>query len=579
MIAVLMMAAIETLGVASIMPFMALVANPSVASSNRWLRLVYDNVGATSPQNFLFITGCFVFAALVFSSVFSAFTTYVLLRFGSRVQHELSERLLEDYLARPYEYYLNQNTATLSSNILSEVATVVTGILNPAMLGIARLCMAGAILLLLLRVDISLGIVIGVVLGGAYGGFYVWIRRKLANIGRLRLAANRLRFRIAGEAFGGIKELKVLGREAEFVTRFRKPSMEFAQYTATNQVAGQVPKYVMEAVGFGGIVLIVLFIVSTRNSVGELLSVLSLYALAGYKLMPALQQIFQTLTQVRFNAPALEALSRDLRHSAGRPPVTPDAEPVTFNEKFELRGVEYTYPEGSRPTLNAINLAVSKNQSVAFVGPTGGGKTTLVDVILALLLPQEGQLLVDGKPITAARARAWRSRIGYVPQHIFLSDDTLARNIAFGASADEFDIDAVQAAAKVAHLHDFIMTLPLKYETVVGERGVRLSGGQRQRVGIARALYAKPEILILDEATSALDGVTEDAVVQAVHDLRHDITTIVIAHRLTTIQSCDVVHVLESGRIVASGTYDELLRTHDLFRAMANVNPELASAE
>jgi ABC-type multidrug transport system fused ATPase/permease subunit len=302
------------------------------------------------------------------------------------------------------------------------------------------------------------------------------------------------------------------------------------------------------------------------------LPVIALYAFAGYRLMPALQQLYVHITQLRFAGPALDNLHQDLLGLA--PPATQDPDlataPLELRRAITLANITYAYPNAQRPAVQDLSLAIPAFSTIGLVGTTGSGKTTTVDIILGLLQPRSGQVAIDGTPITPENRRAWQRSLGYVPQQIYLADDTVAANIAYGMPPDRIDQQALEHAARVANLHDFVtQEMPKGYATLVGERGVRLSGGQRQRIGIARALYHQPQVLILDEATSALDNLTEQAVMDAVHALGHKITIILIAHRLTTVRECDRIYLLDKGRLTGQGTYEELLAASDHFRVMA----------
>jgi ABC-type multidrug transport system fused ATPase/permease subunit len=371
-----------------------------------------------------------------------------------------------------------------------------------------------------------------------------------------------------------VKDVKVAGLEGAMLGRFAGPAKRFARRQAASQVSSQLPRFALEIVAFGGMLAVVLYLVADSGKLQQALPVLSVYAFASYRLMPALQQVYVQMSNLRFAGPALVALHRDfdslspeghdnlaLHHLA----------PLGIQQVLQLEQVEYTYPKAPRAALNTLSLEIPARSTVGLVGATGSGKTTTVDIILGLLRPQGGQLMVDGKPITTDNVRSWQRTIGYVPQHIYLADDTVAGNIAFGLPPEQIDQDAVKRAARIANLHEFVMSdMPQGYTTRVGERGVRLSGGQRQRVGIARALYHDPDVLILDEATSALDNLTEQAVMEAVHNLGKRKTIILIAHRLTTVRECDQIFVLEKGRLVGQGTYSELIETNERFRAMAS---------
>jgi ABC-type multidrug transport system fused ATPase/permease subunit len=414
------------------------------------------------------------------------------------------------------------------------------------------------------------------VLGGAYGLIYLGLRRYLSRIGADRVKANRERFTAVQEAFGGIKDVKVAGLEEAMLSRYDVPAKRFASHQAASQVASQLPRFAMEIIAFAGILVVALYLMAGAGGLQQALPVLSVFAFAGYRLMPAMQQLYAQLSKLRFAGPALEALHRDFSNldSGGTDTLKRQRPtPMGFTDTIRLEQVSYTYPKAERPSLNGVDLTIPANTTVGLVGATGSGKTTTVDIIFGLLRPQSGLLTVDGEAIIPANLRAWQRTIGYVPQHIFLADDSVAANIALGLPPGQVDMLAVERAARIANLHDFVTgQLPQGYQTQIGERGVRLSGGQRQRIGIARALYHDPEILFLDEATSALDNLTEQAVMDAVHNLGRKKTIVLIAHRLSTVRDCDTIFVLEHGKLLEQGSYEDLLRESSRFKAMASTN-------
>lgn len=628
---ILVMAVLDTIGVASIMPFMSVLGNPEVVESNRWLNLVYTKLGFASPKDFLFFLGLVVFVALVTSIAFKALTQWALLRFTNMRNYSLSCRMFKGYLGRPYTWFLNRHSADLGKSVLSEVQQVINGVLIPAMQLLAHGAVALFLVILLIAIDPVLAFLTTLVLGGAYALIYIVIRRYLSRTGSDRVQANKERFQVAQEALGGIKEVKVFGREASFYSRFVNPSHRFARHLANSQILAQLPRYILEMVAFGGILLIALFLFRSHGNFNKVLPILAVYAFAGYRLLPALQAVYAHLSKLRFGLPALDLLYKDILEfkSNEKQLKDQDLEPLVPEQCIELKDIHFTYPGAHQPALSRLNMHIPARSTVGLVGSTGSGKTTTVDIILGLLQPHSGQLLVDEKPIfdesrakgqgprakdaglrakgqgasskesgpgtknprpstlgscsdsslnnlklnTYNSQRSWQRALGYVPQHIYLADDTVAANIAFGIPPEEIDMQAVHKAAQIAELHDFVTTeLSKGYDTLVGERGVRLSGGQRQRIGIARALYHDPAVLIFDEATSALDNLTEKAVMQAVHNLGKAKTVILIAHRLTTVEKCDCIYVLEHGQLIGQGTYEELLDKSQEFRRMAAGN-------
>ena len=569
-VALVVRAGVEMVGVGSIAPFMSVVADPSVVQSNEWLRAAYEAFGFTSTTAFLTALGVAVVVVLAVANTFSALALWGMLRFSYGMHHRLSNRLLRGYLAQPYSFFVERNSAAFSKTILTEVMQVIQGVMTPVLNITARSLVVVALVGLLIVLDPMLALVIVLVLGGAYGGLYMLVRAKQRRLGRERVAANQERFKVTGEAFGGIKDVKVLGREDAFASRFAPASWTYSKASASNAVLTQLPRYLFETIAFGGIVVIVLYYLQAGQGLAQILPTISLYAFAGYRLMPELQQLFSGVASIRFNRAALDDLTDDLDRFAPAPP-TADVKALPFTEAIRFEDVTFRYAGADRPALDGVSLTIPRNQTIGLVGASGSGKTTLVDLLLGLYTPEAGRILVDDTPLTAENLSAWRRQVGYVPQHIFLCDDTIAHNIAFGVPAGEVDPERVERAARIAHLHDFIETLPDGYETVVGERGVRLSGGQRQRIGIARALYHDPEVLVMDEATSALDGATESAVMEAIRELAGRKTIVLIAHRLTTVEDCDCIYLLDKGQVIDNGCFRELTLSSAAFREMANL--------
>ena len=579
-VVVLITATLQTFAVASIMPFMALVDNAAAVSETPLLAWLYAFSGVADTQGFLILVGVLVLAILVVSNAFSGVTIWWLLRFAFRKNHDLSTRLLSKYLSQPYTEFLDRNTAEMSQNILSEVMVVVTGVLIPGMYVFVRGAMCLFLVLLLLFVDVRLAVTVIGVLGGAYAVIYFFVRGRQARAGKARMEANSERFRMAAEALGGVKEIQVLERERDFVARYADPSLRFANHAVRNEIVGVLPRYTMETIAIGGVLLIVILLLARGPGQEQpLFATLGVYAFAGYKMLPALQHLFESLTTVRFYESALDTLREDLLRGGER--MLPEVDeiepssnaPIDFDETIRLSGVTFQYPGASMPSLDGVDLTIRKGSAHGLVGGTGAGKTTLVDMILGLLVPQDGALEVDGLEVAGPRVGGWRRLVGYVPQEIFLTDDSVARNVAFGVPAEQVERERVEWAAGIAQLDEVVAELPDGLDTVIGERGVRLSGGQRQRIGIARALYGNPDVLILDEGTSALDGATEAKVIDALQAMEPPKTMLWIAHRLASVRDCDEIHVLDQGRIVAHGGYDELMRTNDQFRAMARATP------
>lgn len=573
MVAALCMAFFQALGVASIIPFMSLLMRPEAVYDNRWVFWLYNWLGFTSVDSFVFFMGFVMLGIIVVGNLISALAIWLKLRFVWRNNHKLATALLRKYLSMPYVYFLNHHSADLGKNVLAEVNNLTSNFLIPFL----EIVIHGTVVVLMVGMLFFVNPIVSsfalVALGGSYALIYLRFRRKLQDGGKKRLQANRGRFKAANEALAGIKDIKVLGRESFFIDRFITHSRRLSTLQAWNAVVGAIPRYLLEIIAFGGIIVLILVMMSAEGNVHHVIPMVSFFAFAGYRLLPSLQHIFQSFTKVQFNRAVLNKIYNDMIeegevHIELADTILPKS--LSFQKYICLDHISFWYPNTREPVLKSINLEIKRHTSVAIAGPTGSGKTTMVDIFLGLLFPQQGKLLVDGVEITADNVQNWQRNLGYVPQQIYLSDDTIARNIAFSLPDKEIDRESLDNAALIANLHDFIINeLPNGYDTLVGERGVRLSGGQRQRVGIARALYHDPEILVLDEATSSLDGITEDAVLEAMDNASKVKTLVVIAHRLTTVKNCDVIYLIDRGSILTSGTYSELLSTSAQFRAMA----------
>ena len=565
----LIMALLDMIGVASILPFMAVLGSPDLIETNIILKKIFHTskiFGVENNEQFFFALGVLVFLLLIISLAFKALTTYVQVQFVQMRQFSIGKRLVEGYLQQPYSWFLNRHSAELGKTILSEVDQVVSNGLAPLLELISKSMIVIALITLLVIINPKLTLIVSLTLGLAYGLIYQFTLKFLNRLGEESLKNNQLRFVTVSEAFGAAKEVKIGGLEQTYVERFSDPAQTFAKNMSTVMLIRQLPRYALEALAFGGIMLVILYLLRQTGNFINALPIISLYAFAGYRLMPALQQIYASFTQLTFVGPSLDKLYDDIQNLK---PLNfkQDQGVLTLNKKITLKNIHYNYPETSRTALKDINISIPAKTTVGLIGVTGCGKTTTVDIILGLLEAQIGTLEVDGKVITKQNSKAWQRSIGYVPQHIYLSDDTVEANIAFGVDPKNINQEAVEKASKIANSHQFIIEeLPNQYQTTIGERGVRLSGGQRQRIGIARALYHKPKVLILDEATSALDNETEKAVMDAVNNLGKNITIILIAHRLNTVKKCDIIFKLEKGQLVGQGTFNELLKIDDNFK-------------
>ena len=566
-------ALLQALGIISVLPFLQLVMEPEMVRENKWLNLLFVSLGFKSVFSFTIFVGFAMLGILLVGNAISAFFAWLKVRFVWQKNHDISSALLRKYLSLPYVYFLSKHSADLGKNILSEVEQMTGHLLLPLMRILTSGIVVFIILTLLFFVNPAVAAITVLLFGSLYVAIFVFLRRRLRVKREKRVQENTGRFTVATEALAGIKDIKILGREGYFLERFSNHSAKFSKLQAWVAVIGQLPQYFMETVAFGGVIALILVLLSLGQEGSKIIPLVSFFVFAGYRLMPAFQEIFYGVSSVQFNRASLDKISRDMSEETTAPPVFQNRElptPFVLRERIALENMSFYYPYSRQIALSHVSLEIPKSSFVGLVGPTGGGKTTLGDVLIGLLSPSEGRMTVDGVEIRGNNVWNWQRNIGYVPQQVFLYDDTVTRNVVFGLPDERIDRTRVEEVCRIANLHDFIeQELPNGYDTPIGERGIRLSGGQKQRIGIARALYHDPEVLVLDEATSSLDGITERAVLQAIENVAKKKTVIAIAHRLTTVKNCDTIYLIDKGAIVTQGTYEELMERDEQFRAMA----------
>lgn len=573
LVLVLFMGIANMLGVAVIIPFLSVLGDPEATAGDGMIGTLYRAGGFKTPQDFQMAFGVFVLVVFLSSVGVRALCAWALFRFSAMRTYSIASRILRSYLGQPYVWFLGRHSSDLIKMVMGETNLVVQGVLTPLLTVISNATVVVAMVSLIVLADPLAAAIMAGILGGSYALVFGWVRKRQVAAGHNRFKANTECYRVVQEAMMGSKEIKVLGLERQVLARFHEPALRRARAESINRTLSEVPRHLLEGVAFGGMIIVLLVLLRIND--GDLAAVLPIagvYALAGSRMMPAMQAVYGGLSTIRYQTPTLNALHAEVVSSSVAGERLPPGEDgrLHLNDALELRDLEYAYPSSDKAALQGVTLRIEAGTSVGIVGGTGAGKSTAMDVLLGLLEPQGGEMTVDGTPVNdLAARRAWRRTIGYVPQQIFLTDDTVASNIAFGLPADQIDMVAVERAARMAELHDFVTEeLSDGYRTMVGDRGARLSGGQRQRVGIARALYHDPDVLILDEATSALDNVTERAVMDALDRIGGEKTVIMVAHRLTTVRKCDQIFLFKNGAVAASGSYDALFETNEDFRAM-----------
>lgn len=572
---VVLMSLAEVASVLAIGPFMALVGDISQLQGEGIIAGIFKKSGMENTTDFLVVTAISVLAVLTVAALISMFTIWRLTMYGFKVGGELSSRLFHYYMNQSWLFHAGGNSSELTNKISQESQRITGGIIAPLMQMNARLVTAFMIALTIFIYNPWVAVFGILMFSTAYISLYRVVRRQLTRNGETVTREQALRFKLMGEGFGGIKDTLLLGRQGIFTQRFTKASERFSHSLGRSQVLSQVPRYAIELIAFSAVILLVIYLlIAHEGNVGTILPILSVYALAGFKLLPAFQQVYSSVSLVKGNLSAFESLRDDLKNSTKtinsiHTVEKEDSEHTLFKSHLVFKDVVFKYPSAMRPALNDFDMSIPANKVIGLVGSSGSGKSTAIDVLLGLVEPTSGQVLIDGVPLSDIELRAWQNNLGFVPQSIFLADASIRENIAFGLPLEGIDEEKIRRSANMAHLDELLQTLPKGLDTKVGERGVQLSGGQRQRIGIARALYHDANVLILDEATSALDGITEKLIMDAIHDFSGKKTIIMIAHRLATVKQCDCIYMLDKGKVIDSGSYEELLVRNPTFKRMA----------
>ena len=570
-------AVIQTVAVFSLIPLLSAAADMARFRASRLGSLFVEAIGDGSDQRLLLWAGAISLTILVAGNGVALVAEYVRAKFAFGVGHRLRVQLIGDLLDRRYEYFTGGNTSLLAKNLIEDTGLVASQLISPALDVIARSLLVVLLVAMVLVVEplIVLG---GVVVMGLY---YVAVmkpvrRRAEVSSDRLKESVRRLYFDIY-QLLSGVKPIIATGRKANFVGRAERSSLLTAQEIPYIPMYSAVPRSGLEVLVFGGMIAWLLIALVSGSNLVTLLPRIGLVAVVAYRLMPSLQLLVAQFGAMSAARQSLEEVSGLLREQAALSTVAPGertaalAEPLAWAHEIRFDDVGFTYAGATEPAIAGVSFTIPKGSKVAFVGPTGSGKSTLIDLLLGLLEPTTGKILVDGVPLDYAAMPAWRRAVGYVPQELFLLDGSIAENIAFGFDADDLDRQRVEAVADIAQAREFIEDGRTHgFDALVGERGVRLSGGQRQRLALARALYGRPNILVLDEATSALDPATERKVVQALADGHDQLTVVTVTHRLGTVRDYDCIHYVEQGRIVASGDFASLAKFHDSFGTIAH---------
>jgi ABC-type multidrug transport system fused ATPase/permease subunit len=564
----------ETIGAISIMPFIKTVVTPEYINDNVYLHNIYLYTKISSLTRFTLFLGVATFVFVVIGYLFRAYTSYIMFKYVYNKAFEISKQLLISYLSKPYEWFLGKNGSDSSRIILVEMQKLIVLALSPSIRIVFHAITAIYIISLLFVINPVIALSAFLFVGITYSLIFIYFTKQRRFMGIELARTQEKNYKTIQQIFGGIKEIKLFGIENNSIKEYEVPAKIHSEKQANIYIIAELPQYIFQCIAFGGIILLLLFLrFFLHKEMNDVLPIIVLYSFSGFKLIPAFQKIYGSLTHIQSSVPMLNNLYRDFSENLEEIKIEEKDERLNFKSKIELKNISFNYPESAQDIVVDFNLEIKAGTKVGFVGSSGSGKSTLADIIIGLLMPKQGNIIVDGVLITEANIRSWQNNISYVPQQIFLTNDTILSNIAFGIPDEKIDINRVKKVADQAELSEFIENkLPNKYYTIIGDRGVRLSGGERQRLGIARALYRNSSLLVFDEATSALDNITEKQIIQSLNSIDKNTTMIIIAHRLNTVKHCEIIYFFDNGKIIGKGSYDELIKNVVEFKKMADIS-------
>ncbi len=559
---------LDMLSLAAVLPFLQVLMNPALIMKRPLLAKLVSLLGVTEPSQLIGpLTLAFLIAILA-AGVGRLGLLWANQRISFLIGSDLSTEVYRRTLYQPFSVHVARNSSELIASITKKISQTIV-VVQHVLTAIAAGVTAIGIVTALLWVDAQLASLGAIAFGSAYVLVARFSRRRLLRNSKLIKDSGVLLVKTLQEGLGGIRDVLLDGTQLAHIAAYRRVDRPLRSATANNGFIAASPRMVLEAFAVSSIAVLAYFLARRKDGLGDFLPVLGVLALGAQRLLPAFQQVFAGYAGLTGQKASIAEIVKLLEQPLPAYALEPAPEPLQFQREIRFEHVFFRYSDTTDWVLTDVNLRIEKGSRIGFVGRTGGGKSTALDLLMNLLEPNRGQIVVDGKPISGTHGRAWQRAIAHVPQSIYLSDATIAENIAFGVSFKKIEMDRVKDAARIARIADFIESQPQGYETTVGERGMRLSGGQRQRVGIARALYKQASVLVFDEATSALDNTTERELMDAMEGLSRDLTILMVAHRITTVRRCDKIVVLDQGNVVAEGSYDELLQSNEIFRSLA----------
>lgn len=573
------MAILDIVGISSIMPFFAVLANPTLINTNNILNKTYNYFNFSTNNEFLLFAAIFAFITITISLIFKAFNTYALNRYTRLTNARVSSSLLKIYFEKPFPWYTTVHRPYLINNISSIVGNVISGGLQSILIITTQSILSFAILITLFIANSEIAIILGIIFSIIYSIIIYFTSNILNNLGKDRVKASQDMLSRLNEIFSVYKSIKISNLEEFYGKQYEKPLYRNAKIHSYIDILSILPKFFIESISIGLMLIIIIFLLSNNSeSFAEIVPLLSLYAFATYRLMPSLQKLYSGINSFKFSWPSIDLIYSEFKDSRKKKDSKvktkskfDNLNQISFKKNIVLKNIHFQYPGSDFQALKGINLDIKKNNIIGLVGETGSGKSTTIDIISGLLRAQKGAFEIDGKNISSIDIKSLQNSIGYVPQQIYLNSSTIMENIAFGVESKNIDIKLIERASKIANLHNDVINMPEGYQTNVGDLGIKLSGGQCQRVAIARALYHRPEILIFDEATSSLDNFTEEAVINSIINLKNEITIIMIAHKLNTIKKCDNIYLFKNGKIVDEGKFRDLKLRNKFFQRMSEI--------
>jgi len=564
---------LDLVSIASILPLFSVIGRPEVIQEQPLLAHLYDTLGFTSTHSFMLAMSWGVLFVILLTSIMQAFSQTMAFHFAEIQRKNISTKILGFYLKRDYEFFTRSHSSDLTKNILSEVDMVVSKCIIPFMLLMTSTLQTVVVVGLVVYLEPVIAFTVFAITSFIFIILFVFLKKRITKYGERRLYENQKRYKIIKDVFDGIKDVKINHLEKPFSSVFDKTMDNLCRVSAANESLAIVPRYGVQVIVLGGIIALLIVMLTRYGDLQSALPTLGLFAIAGVKTIPAIYSMYNSMAKIKFGMASLDHLKEELntleKEDTEEEIQITDEPALPFEKDITIKNASFVYPGTKKKILDNVSMNIPAGKTIGIIGRSGAGKSTIIDIILGLHPLEDGKLKVDDVLITRDNRQRWQKSIGYVPQSIFLMDQSIAENIAFGYDRDKIDHDLMIAAAKKASIHDFIFKeLPDQYETPVGDRGIKLSGGQRQRIGIAKALYKDPAVLIFDEATSAIDTLTENAIIEEIYGLRGQKTIIMIAHRLDTVKNCDYIYLMDQGRIVAQGTYSDLEKDSDHFKKM-----------